>query len=153
MDSKKVFILKAILWGLFSAVLPIIFIGWRYSLFKKVGKLQVSGWGLIAILILFLFFKALVRYIRAGFVEYSFLKQVLSGILKVILPIGVLLCLCLVIRSKIEYFIQALECTLICETVGIFINPFPKWVWNKTQGRYENLIDMFANKINNKKGE
>ena len=144
--NKKIFTVRIILWALFSCVLPVLFIGWRYSLFKKVGALQFSGWGLIGILIVFIFLRTLVRYIRAGFVEWSMLKQILNGITKVLLPLGVVLAVAIAIRSNLDYFIQALSIVLLLEAIAIPINPFPQWVWVKTQGRFESLIDLIANK-------
>ena len=151
--EKKVFILRIVLWSLFAGVIPVIFIGWRYDLFKKASNFKLSGWGLIAIIFIFVFLKVLVGYIRAGIKEYSMLKQVLNGILKVLIPLGVLLLLCVGIRSNIEQFIQALSCAIICETIAIPLNPFPKWVYEKSKGKFESMIDLFANKINNKKEE
>ena len=149
--NKKVFITRAILWSIFACILPVMFVGWRYDLFRKVGSLQLSGWGLIAIIIIFVFLIALIRYIKAGFTEWSMLKQVLNGIAKVILPLGALLGLCVGIRDNLDYFIQALALVLLCETVAIPINPFPEWVYIKTKGNFESIIDMFASKMNEKK--
>lgn len=146
MMNKKVFIARAIGWTLFSCVLPVLFIGWRYSLFKKVGALQLSGWGLIGILIIFIFLRTLVRYIRAGFVGWSMVKQVLNGVIKILLPLGVVLIVAIAIRNNLDYFIQALSIVLILEAIAIPLNPFPQWVWEKSQGRFESLIDLIANK-------
>lgn len=144
--EKKVFILRIVLWSLFAGVIPVIFIGWRYDLFKKASNFKLSGWGLIAIIFIFAFLKVLVGYIRAGIKEYSMLKQVLNGIFKVLIPLGVLLLLCVGIRSNIEQFIQALSCAIICETIAIPLNPFPKWVYEKSKGRFENLLDYIVEK-------
>lgn len=146
MMNKKIFTVRIILWTLFSCVLPVLFIGWRYSLFKKVGALQLSGWGLIGIIIIFVFLRTLVRYIRAGFIEWSMFKQVLNGITKIILPLGVVLAVAIAIRNNLDYFIQALSVVLLLEAIAIPINPFPQWIWVKTQGRFESLIDYIANK-------
>ena len=153
MSDKKIFIIRAILWSLFAAVIPFVFIGWRYDLFKKAGSLQLSGWGMIGIIIVFIFIIALVKYIKAGFPEWSMLKQILNGVIKVLLPIGVLLALCMGIKSNIEYFTQALSLVLLSEAIAIPVNPFPKWVYEKSKGKFESMIDLFANKINNKKEE
>lgn len=152
MDKKEkgVFITRIILWCLFAGILPVLFIGWRYDLFKKVGTLQLSGWGLIGVVILFIFLRALVKYVKAGFTEWCMLKQILNGVIKVLLPIGALLGLCVGIRANLDYFIQALGLVLICETIAIPINPFPEWVYNKTKGKFESMIDLFAAKLKDK---
>lgn len=149
--EKKIFITKIILWSIFSCVIPVAFIGWRYDLFKKVGTLQLSGWGLFAIVIIFIFLKTLVKYIKLGFIEWSMTKQILNGITKILIPLCTLLLVCLGIKSNINYFIQALSLVILSEAIAIPINPFPKWVWEKTQGRYESMMDLFASKLNGKK--
>lgn len=153
MSDKKIFILRAVLWTLFAAVIPLIFIGWRYDLFRKAGTIQLSGWGMIGIFIVLIFLIVLVKYIKAGFTEWSMVKQVLNGVIKVLLPILVLLGLCMGIKSNIEYFTQALSFVLLSEAIAIPINPFPKWVYEKSKGRFESVIDLFANKLNKKESE
>lgn len=157
--EKKQFIIQAVLWTLFSCVIPVAFIGWRYSLFSKVNNVQIhlSGWGLIAIVIIAVFMLAVIKYIKAGFVEWSMVKQIINGVMKIILPLGVLLVVCLSIKNNIEMFIQALSCTLLSEAIAIPINPFPKWVYEKSKGRFENMVDFVATKFyekdKEKKGE
>ena len=152
MNEKKIFIIRVILWTLFSCVIPVGFIGWRYKLFDKVGKLQLSGWGLIAIIILLVFLYVLIKYIRAGFVEWSMIKQIIDGVAKIIFPLSALLMICIGLRSSVDIFIQALSCVLLSEVIAIPINPFPEWIWKKTKGRFENMVDFVASKFNNKEG-
>ena len=147
----KIFWVRAILWSLFSCVVPVFFIGWRYDLFKKVGSLQLSGWGLIAIVIVFVFLYVVVKYIRAGFVEWSMTKQIINGVVKVVLPLGVVLAVAIAIRNNLDVFIQALSCTLMSEVIAIPINPFPEWVWKRSQGRFESAVDFVAARFYNQK--
>ena len=152
--EKTKFVIRVILWGTFACIIPVCFIGWRYDLFKKAGTIQLSGWGIIAVIIAFTFLYAVVKYIRAGFVEWTLTKQVINGVVKVVLPLGILLALCVSLRNNIEIFIQAVCCTLLSEAIAIPINPFPEWVWNKTKGRFDNAVDFIADKLYNKnKGE
>ena len=152
----KIFWARVILWSIFSCIVPVCFIGWRYDLFQKVGSLQLSGWGLIAIIIIFVFLYVVVKYIRAGFVEWSMTKQTINGVVKVVIPLGALLAICIGIRNSLDIFIQALSCTLMSEVIAIPINPFPEWVWKKSQGRFEGAVDFVAEKLYNRskdKGE
>lgn len=149
--QKRVFALRAVLWAVFAAGMPVAFIGWRYDLFKKVGTLQLSGWGMIALVIALIFVHVLVRYIKAGFVEWSMTKQVLNGVIKVLIPLGALYALCIGIRANLDYFIQALGCTIVCEAMAIPINPFPKWIYEKSKGRFESMVDYMADAFNGKK--
>lgn len=152
--ERAKFIARAAAWGMFSCILPVIFIGWRYDLFgKKSSSLSLTGWGMFAIVIIAVFVYVLVKYIRAGFPEWSMTRQIISGVVKILLPIGAILALCAGIRVNIDYFIQALGCVLICEAIAIPINPFPEWVWNKSQGRFESAVDYIADAINNRNKE
>lgn len=151
--EKRTFIIRAILWSLTACIAPLCFIGWRYEIFTTVSRISFSGWGIISILVLFFFLMALVKYIKAGFVEYSMVKQVLNGVTKVLLPLAIVLCLCVAIRSKMDYFIQALSVILVCEAIAIPLNPFPKWIYEKTQGQYESMMDILVKKLDTKKRE
>lgn len=152
--ERKKFIARAAAWAMFSCVLPVVFIGWRYDLFgKKASSLSLTGWGMFAIIIITVFVYVVVKYIRAGFPDWSMAKQIISGIIKVLLPIGAILALCAGIRVNMDYFIQALSCVLICEAIAIPINPFPEWVWNKSQGKFESAVDYIADAINNRNKE
>lgn len=151
--EKRVFWTRAIIWSLFSCFIPVAFIGWRYDLFRKAGSLQLSGWGLMAIVIIFVFLYVVVKYVRVGFVEWSMTKQVINGIVKVVLPLGALLALCIGLRNSLDTFIQALSCVLVSEVIAIPVNPFPEWVWKKSKGRFEGMVDFVADRFYNKREE
>lgn len=153
--ERALFWTKFSVWALFACIIPVGFIGWRYELFKKVGELQLSGWGLVALLIIAVFLFVIIKYVKAGFVEWSMTKQIINGVCKVVFPLGTLLALCISLRNSLDIFIQALSCVLMSEVVAIPLNPFPKWVWDKSKGRFENAVDFVAEKFYNKdkKGE
>lgn len=148
--EKRIFIARVIGWVIFSCLLPVAFIVWRYDLFRKAGTVQMSGWGLFAIVIIFVFIYVLVKYINAGFKGYSMTKQVLNGVTKVLIPLGALLALCVSIRNNADFFIQALGLVLICETIAIPVNPFPKWVYEKTEGQTDNVVDVITQDVETK---
>ena len=147
----KIFIVRAIAWALFSCVIPVLFIGFRYSLFEKAGSLQLSGWGIIAVVIIAVFLYVLTKYIRAGFGQWSFIKQIIDGVIRIVLPLATVLAIAINIRNNLDVFIQSLSCVLICEIIAIPINPFPEWVAKKTQGRFESMVDFVADRFYNKK--
>ena len=76
--------------------------------------------------------------------EWSMLKQVLNGVGKVIIPLMALLCVVMAISSNIKYFEQALCCVIICEAIAIPINPFPQWIYKKTNGKLESTLDFLS---------
>lgn len=158
--ERTVFAVRVVLWSLFSCILPVAFIGWRYDIFRKAGSLQLSGWGLIGVVIAFAFIYVVVKYVRAGFVEWSMWKQVINGIVKVIFPLSVFLALMVSVRDNIDALLQSLSCIIACEVVAIPINPFPEWVWKKTKGRFESAVDYMVDRFysrgnndSNSKGE
>lgn len=155
-NEKKIFWAKAIIWSVFAWIIPVCFIGWRFDIFSKASSFSLSGWGLIAVVITFIFALTVVKYIKAGFKEWSFVKQIIMGVVKIIIPLGALLGICIAIKTNIEVFIQALGVVLFSEGIAIFVNPFPKWVWEKSEGRFESAMDFWADKLYNgkdKKGE
>lgn len=151
--ETRIFVVRIILWSLFSCVIPVLFIGFRYDLFRKASSLQLSGWGIIAVIIVGVFLYVLTKYIRAGFGQWSFVKQIIDGVIKVVLPLGIVLAICVSIRNNLDAFIQSLSCVLISETIAIPINPFPEWVWEKSKGRFESMVDFVADRFYNKKEE
>ena len=79
------------------------------------------------------------------------LRQIVDGVAKVIFPLGALLAICISLRNSVDIFIQALSCVLLSEVIAIPINPFPEWIWKKSQGRFEGMVDFVATKFYNKK--
>jgi hypothetical protein len=88
-------------------------------------------------------------------VGFSYTKQILNGVAKLIVPLVSVLLVVLAVRNSLDYFIQALGVTIISETIAIPVNPFPKWVHEKTQGEYESMLDILVKKLDTKetKGE
>ncbi len=146
----KIFWTRVIIWSLFACVIPVLFIGYRYDLFKKVGSLQLSGWGLIAVIIILIFAYAVIKYLKAGFNEWSMTQQIINGIIKVILPLVTAIVITINIKNNLDAFIQSLSCVLISEVIAIPLNPFPEWIWKKTQGKLDSTIDFVVEKLYNK---
>lgn len=124
---KTVFTIRFVFWAIFSAGLPFAFIAWRYGIFKAASKMQLSGWGMIGILLLAVFIITLIKYAYKG-LKPGFLKQCLTGLVSVILPLVVLYALISSIESDIALFKQALGCVILCEMIGIPLNPLPGWL-------------------------
>lgn len=150
---------RFVLWCIFACVLPFLFIAYRFDLFKTVSKISVSGWGIFALIIIFIFAFALMKYIKIGFKgKFSFSVQCLGGFFKIIVP---LLCMYLFINSvkeNINYFLQVLGCVIICETIAIPINPMPKWAYEKqkevrAEDRKDTLEYIFSSVTEKKKEE
>lgn len=127
---KTIFITRFILWTTFAAVLPFVFIAWRYDIFTSESKIKLTGWGLIAIIIVIVFLSTLIKYIYKG-LQPGIAKQCISGVIKTIIPLLLLYFLVLSVESNIHLFKQALGCVILCEAAAIPLNPFPEWLANR----------------------
>ena len=127
---KTTFWSRLTLWLIFAAALPCAFIFWRFKLFHKVSQMQISGWGIIAIVILALVVMTIIRYIKLAFKgRYSLIGQLLGGFCKIIIPLLALLAILNSMKDSIEMMIQVVGCVTICEAVAIPLNPLPKWAY------------------------
>lgn len=155
--EKKVFLIRFFLFVIFGCVLPFVFIAWRYQIFKY-DKMSITGWGFIAIVIVFFFILYLLNMLKKG-MPYSMFTQCISGFSKVILPLLLLFFIVNGIKDNIDAFIQALLVTILCECVAIPINPLPKYVHDHQIKEKEDSMDTFLekfkatwNEANGKKG-
>lgn len=143
---KTVFSIRFVLWATFSAILPFIFIAYRYGIFTKNSKISLSGWGIIGVVILVVFLITLVKYLYEG-MKPGLAKQCVGGVCKIVLPLVIVLLLVVEIKNHIQLVEQALGCVILCELVGIPLNPFPEWLERRRveQGKEkaETLSEIF----------
>lgn len=79
--------------------------------------------------------------------------QILSGLVKVILPLVLVYCVVSALEDSIRLFKQALFVTIGCECIAIVVNPFPKYMKDKKIENTEGLMDMFISKWKKKESE
>lgn len=151
LKEKKVFIARLILFVLFGCVLPFVFIAWRYQIFGGT-RISLTGWGFIAILIVFFFVMYCLKILKNS-IPFSITYQVLSGFIKVILPLILVLLVVNALEDSIRQFKQALIVTILCEGIAIVINPLPKYMHDKGIEKTENLMDTFITKWKAKEKE
>ena len=153
--ERNIFITRVIFFTLFACVLPFVFIGWRYDIFRVHNdinpRVSLTGWGFLAIIIVFLFVRYCMNILKHS-IPFSMTYQVLNGIIKVILPLLLLLFVVNALENSIALFKQALVVTIICEGVAIPINPFPKFMHDKGIEYTGGLMDMFVEKLKEKGG-
>lgn len=126
---RLVFWFRFVAWILFGAVLPFLFIAFRFNIFRKMSGVSINGLGIFAIIVVALFVIRLIRYVRKGFSAKSvFAKQCIDGICRVIIPLIALYALIRVSINNLELFLQALGCVILCELIAIPLNPMPSWV-------------------------
>ncbi len=151
--DKKVFIARTILFCIFGCILPFVFIAWRFEIFSNGGShISLTGWGIIGIMIVFFFVLYCLKILKNS-IPFSMTYQILSGLIKVILPLLLVYLVVNAIEGSIHQFKQALFVVIICESVAIVVNPFPKYMHDKGIEKAENLMDMFITKFKKKDGE
>lgn len=127
---KLVFWARFISWLMFVCVLPFSFIVWRFQLFHTISKVQIGGWGIIAIIIVAVTVFAILRYVRIALkAKYTFVGQCITGFCKVIIPLLSFLIILNNIKSNIDLFIQVMGVVTLCEFIAIPLNPLPKWAY------------------------
>lgn len=151
--AKKVFIARTILFAIFGCVLPFVFIAWRFEIFSNGGsRVSLTGWGVIAIIIVFFFVVYCLKILKNS-IPFSMTYQILSGLIKVILPLLLLLIFINALEDSIKQFKQALCIVIGCEAVAIVVNPFPKYMHDKGIEKTDNLMDTFIEKWKKKESE
>ena len=129
---KTIFWIRFVLWFACACGLPFFFIAWRFELFHSISKLNIGGWGILAIFIVVVFLFVLIRYVKLLFnTKYSLLAQCLNGFCKIILPLLTLLLIFKSSKDNIDILLQVLGVIIVCEAVAIPINPLPKLVYEK----------------------
>lgn len=152
LKAKKVFIARVILFCIFGCILPFVFIAWRFQIFSNGGGVSLTGWGVIGILIVFFFILYCLKILKNS-IPFSMTYQILSGVIKVILPLILLLLLVNALEDSIRQFKQALIIVIGCEAIAIVVNPFPKYMHDKGIEKTENLMDTFISKWKKKESE
>ena len=147
-DSKKVFLLRMVLFLIFSVGIPFTYLTIKYDLFKPTTSIQVGFWGVFAFALLCVVVFVMIRsYIIAMKTKYSYLKQILEGFIKVVLPIIFVIVACKYLENNMKMVVEAMYIILPCEIVAILINPLPKWCYdNNVEGIMEISEKVFRRK-------
>ena len=151
-DSPQVFWTRFILWVVFSLVIPILFVNYRYGLFSKISGIALSGWGTLVGIIVFVFCCVFLRYILHS-KTYAFYKQIIKGCLYLVAPCCFVLWVLYCSRNTIDQLIQVLACCTLSWAVAICVNPMPRWVYMQSRGETENLIDLVLEKREKRDGK
>ena len=115
METNKSFIIRLIAFLMTALVLPCIYLAIRFNLFKS--KMAISIWGIIIIGLILIVVSAMIKFYLAGMkTKWSYLKQILEGFIKVILPILFILVVVVWAKTKLQWLI---------ENINLFIS-FPE---------------------------
>lgn len=146
--SKKQFWIRLSLYILLGAIIPVAFLIWRFELFHKVSDIKLSGWGLITIIFIVIFFSKLIKTAKKG-LPYSQTVQIFNAISSVFLPLF-LVTMCLsMMEGLMKQLFQFVLVLAICETAASMINPIPIWAYqNNIELQTKSLKDLFSAIIN-----
>ena len=138
----KVFIARLTGYIMFGLLFPFAFLVWRFGLFQQTSKLNIGGWGIVAIIFAAVFFAKLVK--QAGdCIDSSLGKQSLQAVGKVFIPLlAVTLCLYAVgdfWKELINFFIIL----TICEPIAYVLNPFPEYLKEKEKEEQKTAVTKF----------
>ena len=152
METNKSFIIRLIAFLMAALVLPCIYLAIRFNLFKS--KMAISIWGIIIIGLILIVVSAMIKFYLAGMkTKWSYLKQILEGFIKVILPILFILVVVVWAKTKLQWlveninlFIEAICIILGFETVAIIINPLSKWAFDNNVDGIVSIADKIFKK-------
>lgn len=155
---KTTFWARFAAWTIFSWLLPCAFLVWRFDLFRKIGQIQIGGWGIVAIVITAAFVFTIIRYVKRAFSNrYSLIGQLLGGFCKIVIPLLAMTLILYSVRESINLMIQVMGCVTICEAIAIPLNPLPKWAYDAQkdvrQEERKDAIDYAIDRIVNKRGK
>jgi hypothetical protein len=137
--KKKEFWTKFALYVLFAAIIPLMFLVWRFNLFGRTSKIQIGGWGLFALIFLGVFVTKTIKIVRMG-LPYSLVTQILEGIVKVLIPLGIAALCAFYLQNAMKQLFQFLCLTFVCEAVAIVVNPLPKWLHEHQLDEQKNTL-------------
>ena len=148
LNSKQVFVLRLCLFLIFSIVIPFCYITIKYDLFKPTTGVQFGFWGIFAFGILCVVVASLIKYyLDAMKTKYSYLKQILKGVIQIVLPLTLVLIACNYLKDNLGAVTEAIAIILPCEIVAIVVNPRPKWCFdNNVEGIVEISEKVFRKK-------
>lgn len=116
-------------------------------MFQTTTKLQVGLAGIVVIGIMIGIISVLIKFYLEGMkTKYSLTKQILQGIIKLILPLTLLLVSLIWLGDNIDMIKEALYIIIPCELVAIIINPLPKWCFDNNIEGLSEIADKILSK-------
>ena len=155
LTPKQVFVIRFILFMLFALVIPAIYLIVRFELFTTTSKLQIGLWGIILFAVCISVFAVLIKYYLDGMkAKYSYLKQIVQGLIGLIMPLTLALVVLTYLKDNINLIIESFYVFIPCEFVAICLNPLPRWCFeNNIEGIGEITDKIFTRKQIENKGE
>ena len=130
-NAWYLFIPRLIIWIGCTFVCPILLIMSKFDVFKKVPvedgmKIQFNGWEIVIALIITIGIFYILKYVLSA-MTFNFVSQVISGFINLILWLILALALVGTIAKFQEQFKFILTWSIVSCSVGVVINPLPRW--------------------------
>lgn len=154
------FWLRLVGWFTSYCVAPVATFAIKFGLFTKTGyeitydalgnvvsanKTAINGWGILSCFIIGFFIMRIIKEFIKSYEGYSLTKQILTGIVKTILPIITAFFICYFIRDTIDNIMFCLITIAISQCIAIPLNPLPKLFYEKR--KEEKYTDAFSDLI------
>ena len=147
MSEKQKFSIRMTLFLLFSLIIPSVYLIIKFDLFHATERLKIGIAEIIIIAIFIGVLTVLIKYYIDGLkTKYSMLKQILQGIIKLILPLGLFLLIIIFMQNNIDIIKQALYILIPCEFIAIIVNPLPKWCFDNNVEGMSEIFDKVVRK-------
>jgi hypothetical protein len=126
--NKKQFWTRFSLYAVIGLIIPIVFLIWRFQLFKKVSTngIAIGGWGVVVFIIFVVFFSSMLKAIKKG-LPFSLTTHVITCIVKVTIPLLIATFVVYFLQDFTTELFQVLCVLLVCETAASIVNPLPQW--------------------------
>lgn len=126
---------------------PILYLVIRYNLFQRELKITLGLMGVVALAFICLSIIVLIRYYVSGVkTKYSWFKQLLDGISKIIIPIGIFVAIMYVGKHYTTQLVELCWILIPCELVAIMVNPLPKWAFDNNVEGLSEIADKVFNR-------
>lgn len=149
--TKVEFWVRFAIWCLIAVIAPIGFMVYRFDLFVKVhveesDGYQMTGWGIIGIIIIAFFLMYIIKQAKKGMSYGSMACQCIDGY-SALIPVVLITILLESIKGNIEAFEQVLIALIICEAIAIPINPMRRWAFENNIEIHEGIIVSSLKKV------
>lgn len=154
MNTKTAFWIRLAVMVVVGILTPLLYLIIKYNLFGKSIKITIGLWGLIAIIFIALALVVLIKFYVSGLkTKFSYGKQLIDGICKLILPITIFVIAMIVLKDYTNQLIDFCWVLLPCEIVAVIVNPLPKWAFdNNVDGMGEIADKVFKRNSTQEQG-
>lgn len=157
--SVKEFVTRLCLYVLIGAVIPFVYLVWKFNLFTpqpSKEEVTLGGWGIIAIIFIAIFFLKTLKAIRKGMVFSAYTKTI-DAITKLFIPLFVSIVIVNFLGNIQEELLRFLIVLFICAIPATVVNPIPRWAYeNKIEEisfGVSKIISSVKNGLESSKGE